>query len=100
MAGSGVAGRRLELGEGLPPFSEEVALVDGVIDEIPWEESVMRIGAMNEAVRIDPLLAPPERLQGGPPRFRARVQPREDPRRPPIAAREERLQVGLPRTLR
>src|SRR2546427_11633984 len=100
VTGGGVAGRRRERGESFPPLGEEVALVDGVIDEAPGKERVVRIGAMDEAVGIDPLPAPAERLEGRPPRLRARVQPGEDCRRPPIATRKERLQVRLPRTLR
>src|SRR2546422_1894045 len=98
VAGGGVAGRRLQLAERLTAFREEVALVDRVLDEVPGQQRIEGVGAVDEAIRIH-ALAPAEGFQDGPPLLRALVQADQDRGRAPVAAREERLQVRLARTL-
>src|SRR5262245_39192856 len=99
VARRGVARRRLQLREGLPPLGEEVALVDGVVDEVPGKERVETPAAVDIAIRIDAVRAATERLQRRPPRVGTRVEPGEDRRDAPVAAREERLQIRLARAL-
>src|SRR5207247_2097523 len=99
VAGGGIAGRRLELGERLAAFREKIALVDGVLDEIPGQQSVQRVRAVDEAVGVDTVRPAAERFQDGPPLVGTLVQADEDRRRTPVAAREERLQVCLARAL-
>src|SRR5439155_24919526 len=69
VAGRGVAGRRLDLGQGLSPLGGEVTLVHRVIDQVPRQHRFERIRAMDEAIGVNGLAAtaaePPER---GPPR--------------------------------
>src|SRR5437879_5435019 len=100
VAGGGVAGRRLDLGQRLPPLRGEVALIDRVIDEVPGQHRVERIGAMDEAVGVDDV-APgtPESFERRPPRVRLGRQLLEDRRRAPVTAREQRLEIGLARAL-
>src|SRR5204862_233708 len=99
VAGGGIAGRRLELGERLAALREKIALVDGVLDEIPGQQSVQRVRAVDEAVGVDTVRPAAERFQDGPPLVGTLVQADEDRRRTPVAAREERLQVCLARAL-
>src|SRR5207302_2398273 len=98
VAGGGIAGRRLQLAERLAAFREQVALVDRVLDEVPGQQRIEGVGAVDEAARVH-ALAPAEGFQDGPPLLRALVQADQDRGRAPVAAREERLQVRLARAL-
>src|SRR5881296_51993 len=99
VASGGVTGRRLQLAQRLAAFREEVALVDRVLDEVPGQQRIDGVGAVDEAVRVDALAPAPQGFQDGPPFVGALVQADQDRRRAPIAAREERLQVRLARAL-
>src|SRR5439155_4039094 len=66
VTGRRVAGRRLQLGERLPPLGEEIALLDRMLDEIPRETGVGWVGAMHEAIGIERTV-PAEGLQRRPP---------------------------------
>src|SRR5690242_111926 len=82
VARRGVAGRGLQLGEGLPALGEQIPLVDRLIDEVPRQERVERIGPVHEAVGT-------ECTQRLPPRVRTGVKREQDVRRPTVAAREK-----------
>src|SRR5437763_16264137 len=99
VAGGGIAGRRLQLAERLAALREQVALVDRVLDEVPGQQRIEGVGAVDEAVRVHALAPAPEGVQDGPPLLGALVQADQGRRRAPIAAREERLQVRLARAL-
>src|SRR5438445_605678 len=93
-----VAGRRLDLDEGLSPLGGEVTLVHRVIDEVPRQHRVERIRPMDEAIGVNGLAPaaaePPERR---PPGVGLGCQTLEDRRRAPVAAREQRLEIRLAR---
>src|SRR5689334_12368364 len=68
VAGMRVARRGLELAVRLAALGEEVALLDLVVDEVPRQELVGVVRAMDEAIRIDDVVAPAgRRLQHRPP---------------------------------
>src|SRR5437879_12515756 len=90
VAGGGVAGRRLQLAERLTAFREQVALVDRVFDEVPGQQRIEGVGAVDEAVRVHALAPAPEGFQDGPPLLGALVQADQGRRRAPIARSEER----------
>src|SRR5439155_1094301 len=100
MAGGGVAGRRLDLRNRLSPLGNEVPLIDRVVDEVPRQHRVERIGAMDEAIRIDGLAAsaaqPPERRPPGVGLGREELEDRRDA---PVAAGEQRREIRLARAL-
>src|SRR5262249_5535445 len=100
VARMGVARRRLDLAVRLPALGEEIALVDAVIDEVPRQRLVELVCAMHEPIGVHQVVpAPPEPPPRRPPGCRIAVQAREDRADATIAAREERLQVGLSRAL-
>src|SRR5438876_12462167 len=74
VAGGGIAGRRLQLAERLAAFREQVALVDRVFDEVPGQQRIEGVGAVDEAVRVHALAPAPEGFQDGPPLLGAPVQ--------------------------
>src|SRR5262245_39634849 len=100
VTGVGVAGRRLELGVRLPPLGDEVALLDAVVDEIPWQQLAGAVRAVHEAVGIDQVLpSAAQRAQHGPPRLWVAVEALEELGHATVAARQQRLEVSLAGTL-
>src|SRR5262249_61154301 len=100
VTGVGVAGRCLELGVRLPPLGDEVALLDAVVDEIPWQQLAGAVPAMHESVGIDQILpSAAQRPQHGPPGLGVAVQALEQLGHAAVAARQQRLEVPLAGTL-
>src|SRR5262249_14509605 len=96
----GVTRLRLALLVRLPPLGDEVALLDLVVDEIPRQQLVEAVSAMDEAIGVDEVVPPAaQRAQQRPPTLRIRVQALQQLGHAPVAARQQRLQVALARAL-